>query len=194
MELYKSTRTAKATNIRDMTMIRKSLTAVCAACLLFLAVSAHAASTAQVDACFSPDGKCGQRIVNRINTAKERVYVAAFSFTSKHIAKALLRARQKGLDVRILLDAGQWKENNSRGHFLREQGLQVRYDAGHKLMHSKYMVIDDDIVITGSYNFTNSAEYNNAENVLVLRDEKIADRYLEDWKTHWDHGTSSPDR
>jgi len=60
-------------------------------------------------------------------------------------------------------------------------------DAQHAIAHNKVIVIDENIVITGSFNFTKAAESNNAENILVIRDPTLAEKYLKNWKTHAAH-------
>lgn len=49
------------------------------------------------------------------------------------------------------------------------------------------MVIDGETVITGSFNFTKVAEENNAENLLAIRDRKLAERYIKNWQEHERH-------
>ena len=64
----------------------------------------------------------------------------------------------------------------------------MRQDGKHAIAHNKLMVIDESIVITGSFNFTNSAETRNAENFLILKSSPLAVRYKEEWLKHWSHG------
>jgi phosphatidylserine/phosphatidylglycerophosphate/cardiolipin synthase-like enzyme len=63
----------------------------------------------------------------------------------------------------------------------------MRFDGSHAIAHNKVMIVDDNIVITGSFNFTNSAQTRNAENLLVLRSADLAQNYKANWLEHWKH-------
>ena len=109
------------------------------------------------------------------------------SFTSAPIAKALVEAHKRGVKIEVILDKSQRTEKYSEADFLRNMGIPVRIDAKHAIAHNKVMVIDDGVVITGSFNFTKAAEENNAENLLVIRDKALAVKYTANWKAHAGH-------
>ncbi len=111
----------------------------------------------------------------------------AYSFTSLPIAKALLAAHKRGVKVQVILDKSQRTEKYSEADFLVNMGIPVQIDAKHAIAHNKIMVIDDQTVITGSFNFTKAAEENNAENLLVIRSPELAAKYAANWKVHADH-------
>jgi len=71
--------------------------------------------------------------------------------------------------------------------FLHNQEIRVKIDTQHAIAHNKVMIIDGETVITGSFNFTKAAEENNAENLLVIRDKKLAERYTRNWQDHERH-------
>ena len=137
---------------------------------------------------FSPNGGCTQAVVDALNAAKKTILVQAYSFTSAPIAKALVDARHRGVDVRVILDKSQRTERYSGATFLADGGIPTFIDAAHKIAHNKVMVIDDQTVITGSFNFTKAAESGNAENVLlILHAPELAARYTANWKEHLAH-------
>lgn len=137
---------------------------------------------------FSPNGGCTQAVVDALNGAKKTVLVQAYSFTSMPIAKALVEAKKRGVDVRVILDKSQRTERYSGATFLANEGVPVSIDAAHKIAHNKVMVIDGEQVITGSFNFTKSAEEGNAENVLlILHAPELAARYTANWNEHLAH-------
>ena len=92
-----------------------------------------------------------------------------------------------GVKMEVALDKNQRKDRYSSATFLYNQGIPVKIDAQHAIAHNKIMIIDDETVITGSFNFPKAAEENNAENLLVIRDKKLAERYTENWKEHEGH-------
>ena len=70
---------------------------------------------------------------------------------------------------------------------LTNLGIPVKIDAVHAIAHNKIVIIDGEAVITGSFNFTGAAEENNAENLLVIHDRKLAERYTRNWKEDAQH-------
>ena len=136
---------------------------------------------------FSPNGGAAAAIVRELNQARQSVYVQAYSFTSAPIARALLRAQQRGVAVAAILDKSQQTEKYSAADFLAHAGIQTMIDSAHAIAHNKVMVIDEQTVITGSFNFTRAAEEKNAENLLVIRDARLAARYLANWREHAAH-------
>jgi len=140
-----------------------------------------------IDVYFSPRGHCTDAIVKELDTAKAAVLVQAYSFTSAPIAKALVDAHRRGVHVRVILDRGQRSEKYSSADFLAHAGIPTMIDARHGIAHNKVMVIDGEVVLTGSFNFTEAAEESNAENLLVIRDKAIADKYTANWNNHAAH-------
>jgi phosphatidylserine/phosphatidylglycerophosphate/cardiolipin synthase-like enzyme len=125
--------------------------------------------------------------VAAIDRAKETIYVQAYSFTSAPIAKALVDAHKRGVAVAIILDRSQRTEKYSSADFVAHAGISTFIDSKHAIAHNKIMVIDGATVLTGSFNFTKTAEESNAENLLVLNDAKLAARYLANWEEHKAH-------
>jgi len=140
-----------------------------------------------IEVCFSPHGGCTEAIVRELNKAQTTILVQAYSFTSAPIAKALLNAHKRGVKVEVILDKSQRKDEYSSATFLHNQGITVKIDSQHAIAHNKVMIIDGETVITGSFNFTKAAEESNAENLLVIRDQKLAERYIKNWEKHAQH-------
>jgi len=140
-----------------------------------------------IDIHFSPKGGCTEAIVKELDAAKTSILVQAYSFTSAPIAKALVEAHKRGVKVQIILDKSQQTEKYSSADFLQHSGISTFIDAKHAIAHNKIMLIDGSVVITGSFNFTKSAEESNAENLLVIRDKGIAEKYTANWKAHAEH-------
>jgi phosphatidylserine/phosphatidylglycerophosphate/cardiolipin synthase-like enzyme len=145
-------------------------------------------SPASVEIAFSPGGGATDLVVKAIASAKQSIHVAAYSFTSRPIAKALAEAHKAGIDVDVLVDHSQIeKDNHSVTAFLIVAKIPLRVDIVHALQHDKYMVIDGKTVETGSFNYTAAAEQHNSENVIVLWDDPaLAAAYGENWKSLWD--------
>lgn len=143
---------------------------------------------AQIEIGFSPGGSAEALILKVIGSAQKSIHVAAYSFTSKPIATALLNAHKRGIDVQVVVDKSQRTEKYTSATFLANMGIPIRVDSMHSIMHNKYLIIDSRHVQTGSYNYSASATYRNAENVLLIWDNPtLAKTYLADWATHWQH-------
>lgn len=117
---------------------------------------------------FSPKGGCTEVIVQRIRRARHEVLLQAYSFTSKAIAEALVDAKARGLNVDIILDRANEQESYSELAELLGDGMNPLIDSEHAIAHNKIIIIDSKVVITGSFNFTNQAEHENAENLIVI--------------------------
>ena len=126
-------------------------------------------------------------MVDALDAAKHSVRVQAYSFTSAPIAKALVEAKRRGLDVEIVLDKSQRTEKYSSADFVAHAGIPTFIDSAHAIAHNKVMVIDSEIVLTGSFNFTKAAEDRNAENLLVIHDRSLAEKYRQNWEVHRAH-------
>ena len=136
---------------------------------------------------FSPKGGCTDAVVREIDAAKKMILVQAYSFTSAPIAKALVDAHKRGVDVRVILDKSQRSERYSSADFVAHAGIPTFIDAKHAIAHNKIMIIDGGTVLTGSFNFTRAAEEKNAENLLVIRDRDLADKYHSNFDRHLEH-------
>lgn len=140
-----------------------------------------------IEVYFSPRGGCTNAILKEIGNARSTILVQAYSFTSRPIAKALFEARRRGVHVEVILDASRCTEKYSEADFLVHMGISTWFDAKHAIAHNKVMVIDGATVITGSFNFTKAAEDRNAENLLVICDKALAEKYTANWKVHAEH-------
>ncbi len=139
----------------------------------------------QIEVLFSPKDNCAQEIVSKIDKAKDYVYVAMYYFTSRPIAQALIRARDRGVDVKVCLDKEQPTYEYSKSRFLENKGINIKLIGGSGIMHNKFCIIDDHITITGSYNWTVSADLKNDENVLVIESKEITRIYKEQFNKYW---------
>lgn len=134
-----------------------------------------------IDVCFSPKGKCQPIILNLINNARKKIFVQSYSFTSQNIANALIKAHQRRIKVKILFDRSQLTAKHSQIHKMKEAGIETLVDLVPGIAHNKVMIIDDELVITGSYNWTNAAEIRNAENLLIIKDQSTSNIYNNNW-------------
>ena len=106
-----------------------------------------------------------------VHEAKKQVLVEAYSFTSEPIAVALIDAEKRGVDVEVILDKSQEQARGTEADLISQSGIPTYIDSAYRIAHDKVMIIDGTRVITGSFNFTKSAEDFNAENLIVISND-----------------------
>lgn len=149
-------------------------------------------ATGTVEVLFTPWDDAEGAIIRVLGKARESIHVQAYLLTSRSIAKALQEAKARGVAVEVLADREMLvKSDKSLLPQLREAGIPVWLETRYAAAHNKLLLVDaageQAIVITGSYNYTWSAQARNAENLLILRgNPALARRYLDNWRRHRD--------
>ena len=162
------------------------------------ATAARSTATGSIEAAFTPGDRIDNLIIATIASAKHEVLVNAYSFTQRRIAGALVAARKRGVSVQVIADSQQAAAlpQNVLAE-LAKGGVAVWLDANYQAAHNKVVIVDADTAnattITGSYNFTVAAQWHNAENVLILRDNRdVARAYRDNWLRLKAHATPWP--
>ena len=137
--------------------------------------------SSQINLCFTPPSGCGKVIADLISRAAKSIYMQAYGITSDEITVALIAAHDRGVKVRILLDKSNLHDKHSKMQVLKESEIEVSIDKVSGIAHNKVIIIDEQKVITGSFNFTKSADSRNTENIIIVNDSRIADQYLQNW-------------
>lgn len=135
-----------------------------------------------IDSCFTPGQDCTHQITDHIAKAKHSILVQAYGFSSKDIANALIAAKNRGVNVKVILDKSQRKQKYSLLHYIFDAGIPIWIDMKPAIAHNKVMIIDRKEVITGSFNFTDAAQKRNAENVVFISDIKLSKEYIQNWE------------
>ena len=135
-----------------------------------------------VEVCFTPGQHCTEKIVESINDAKHQLLVQAYSFTSAPIAKAIINAHRRGIDVQIILDKSQISQRYSSATFFENQKIPLWVDYKVAIAHNKVIIIDSSRTIGGSFNYSKAAQTKNAENVLFIDSACLAQQFEQNWK------------
>lgn len=141
-----------------------------------------------VEVYFSPDDGVAARLVELLDGAQESIYFLAYSFTSNDLGEAMRARADAGVTVAGVMDDSQ-VESNTGTEFdpFQQAGLDVRLDGNESgLMHHKVIIIDESIVITGSYNFSTSAEERNDENVFIIFNSDVAAVFMDEFQRVFD--------
>lgn len=150
-------------------------------------------AAANVRVAFTPGDDAAGQIIDAIRQARKQVLVQAFSFTHDGIARALVEAYKRGIEVKLIADneqTGKMKRGQVTG--IARAGVPVWLDSEHMSAHNKVMVLDagqpSAQVITGSFNFTRAAQHKNAENVVFISGNDVLVRaYVANWQRHLTH-------
>lgn len=132
--------------------------------------------------CFSPGNNCALEVIKSIAAAKQQILVQAYSFTDTNIANALVIAKKRGVDIKVILDKSQIKTQHGQNKFLAKKGIEILIDHKPTLAHNKVIIIDGVTVLGGSYNYTANAARHNAENLLIINDANFAKLYGKNWQ------------
>lgn len=143
-----------------------------------------------VEALFTPWDDAEGAIIGVINQARKTIHLQAYLLTSRGIAKALIKAHARGVHVLVLSDQDMLLDGKpSQIPELAAVGIPVSVETRYAAAHNKILLVDAEtrhgVLITGSYNFTWSAQARNAENLLIIRDHPaLLQRYLANWQRH----------
>ncbi|MBJ6117137.1 DUF1669 domain-containing protein [Pontibacter sp. BT310] len=135
---------------------------------------------------FSPGDDCLEAIITAIEEAKKTMKICVFTISDDRISEAILRAHQRGLQIRIITDNNKLHDIGSDIRELAARGLEVRIDKTRSHMHHKFAIFDETRVLTGSYNWTRSAAMYNHENILVTDNLSIVQDYSREFDRLWE--------
>ncbi len=137
-----------------------------------------------VEQYFCPEDWCANKVIYALQDASSSIYFMTFSFTHDEVGKQVLLSAADGVEVRGVFEKSQ---NNQYNEFekLAQAGLNVRWDGNKANMHHKVFIIDNKTVVTGSFNPSRNGDERNDENLIIIHDEEVAARYLEEWEKVW---------
>lgn len=151
--------------------------------------NANSALTPQVqetsDAYFSPGDACQNVIIHQIEKASKQLLICVFTISDDTITKGLLLAHQKGVSIKIITDNDKSFDEGSDIKQLSEAGITIKMDATPNHMHHKFMVADQNVLITGSYNWTRSAARYNHENILLTSEAGVIKSFSSQFEKLW---------
>lgn len=145
----------------------------------------------EVETYFSPEDGPLSAVVRVIDAARKSVDVACFVFSSQEVADALIAAKKRGVVVRVLLD-NSFEPPSSTAHWrfipardFPKAGIAMRFDRELAKMHQKTVVVDDEILVTGSMNLSRAGAEQNDENIVIVHSADIATRCNHEFETLW---------
>jgi len=152
-------------------------------------------TTGEVEIGFSPGGGAEELVLKTINSSRSEIRMLAYSFTSPTVVAALLSAKRRGVDIKLVADHKHNIELRSSAKAraalsaLANAGVHVRTNSTFRAHHDKLVISDRRHVQTGSYNYSGAAARSNSENVIVLwNNPQAAKTYLAHWARNWRSG------
>jgi phosphatidylserine/phosphatidylglycerophosphate/cardiolipin synthase-like enzyme len=140
----------------------------------------------RIDVYFSPDDGALNALIPLLNSARESLYFLAYSFTSNELGDIIRAKAKAGLTVEGVMETEQIASNKGTEYDpFKQAGLAVRKDGNEGQMHHKVFIVDGKIVAFGSYNFSQSAETRNDENLLIIYNEAIAQQFIQEFQRVW---------
>ena len=162
--------------------------------VLALAADNEGDGSRRIEVGFSPESSAQKLVLRTIDAATSSIRVAAYVFTSPDVTRALVAAKQRGVDVAMVADhrSNLEEARSTAGRhaltLLAKAGIPTRTVKAYPIHHDKFMVVDGMAVETGSFNFTAAAKSNSENALVVWNDPALAETYLNHWQSRWDQG------
>lgn len=142
---------------------------------------------AEIEVLFSPGGGFKESLLKEIENTHSTLELAIHEITSFHMVNALMKAKKRGVKVRIIADSKQAKMKSSQITYLIHQGMLVKVLGGKEkgTMNHRFAIFDGKKVVTGSYNWSEASEKWNYENLLIIRDDEVVASYQKEFDRLW---------
>jgi len=171
----------------------KTKLAIITLTIIILSITISISTLAKTEVYFSLSDNPQKEIIKNINQAQASINIAMYIFTDREIALPLIKARERGVKVRLYLDQDQVDYQYSQSRFLVQKGIKIRISTNNYIMHNKFSIIDNRILLTGSYNWTFSANNRNDENLMVIDDLETIKIFQNQFANLWTN-KYSPER
>ena len=138
---------------------------------------------------FSPGLECQQAIISAISGARHSIKICVFTISDDQITNAILATHQRKIPIMLLTDNEKLTDAGSDIRELALGGIEIRTDNTRYHMHHKFALIDNELLITGSYNWTRSAAMYNHENIIVSNSKELVNDFLQEFDKLWQEMT-----
>jgi phosphatidylserine/phosphatidylglycerophosphate/cardiolipin synthase-like enzyme len=141
---------------------------------------------------YSPNGGIKDLIISKIKFSQKSIMIAIHSFALKDVADALVKAKNRGVDVRVIMDEVNSEDKNLKLDELNRAGIFVKLRTGiggseSKGVNNKFAIFDEEEVIAGTYNWSDPAASSNSENAVFIKDPAVIKKYVEDFdRMYWE--------
>lgn len=165
----------------------------CAVLIALLGMPALSRAQTDIQVGFSPEGSARQLVLQTIDGAQHSIQMLAYAFQAPDIMQALVNAKKRGVEVRVVIDKKRnlGKASKKAMDFVSRNGVELRTSDHFHLQHDKTIIVDGETVETGSFNYASSAETMNSENVVIIRGRpEVVRQYVAHWQSRWELGVA----
>ncbi|PIE85909.1 MAG: nuclease [Bacteroidia bacterium] len=134
---------------------------------------------------FSPGTECRNAIIDALESAKQSIYICVFTISDNQISEKIAACHERKINIKLLTDDDKTFDRGSDIAKLANKGINVKVDRTNKHMHHKFAIIDDALLLTGSYNWTRSAAEYNEENILTSTNKQLINAYRQEFDKLW---------
>ncbi len=135
---------------------------------------------------FSPGEDCRDQIIRQLNNARAQIDICVFTISDNQISEAIQAAHHRSVKVRIISDDDKSEDTGSDIEQLQRQGIPVHLDSTPDHMHHKFCILDNRVLINGSFNWTRSATTRNQENIVITDNRELIEAFGEQFERLWE--------
>jgi len=158
-------------------------------CLVLLSLGVLQSSPifAETEVLFSPEQSIQEALFKEIDSAQSAIDLAVREITSQNLTQALVRAKGRGVTVRVITDSKQDKMKSSKNTFLLQEGIQLKVLRGkdYGVMNHRFAILDSKKVVTGSFDWSEASEKWNYENIVIISESEVAASYQKEFERLW---------
>jgi phosphatidylserine/phosphatidylglycerophosphate/cardiolipin synthase-like enzyme len=136
--------------------------------------------------CFSPQNHCSETICDFLDKAENSIQICVFTISDDSITKKITQCHERGVKIKIITDNDKQYDRGSDINYLAGKGLEIKIDMSHHHMHHKFAIVDNKSILTGSYNWTRSAEKYNQENLIITDSANMVQLFKNEFKRLWE--------
>ncbi|RLD65357.1 MAG: hypothetical protein DRI95_08895 [Bacteroidetes bacterium] len=135
--------------------------------------------------CFSPHNKCSETIKDFLDKAKNSIQICVFTISDNSITKQIVQCFERGVNIKIITDNDKQYDRGSDISYLAGKGIDIKVDMTRHHMHHKFAIVDNNALLTGSYNWTRSAEKYNQENLIITNNSEFIRIFKNEFENLW---------
>jgi phosphatidylserine/phosphatidylglycerophosphate/cardiolipin synthase-like enzyme len=155
--------------------------------LLSICILQASFASGETEAVFSPERSIKEILLKEVESTTSTIDLAVREITFPEMAQALLKAKERGVKVRVIADSKQAKMKSSQITYLIHQGIPVKVLRGkdYGVMNHRFAILDGKKVVTGSFDWSEASEKWNYENIVIIRDSEVVASYQREFERLW---------
>ena len=149
--------------------------------IIFILLIVFVGGCSSTEVYFCPRENCKDVVLDELKNSENSIYFMLYSFTDEDISNLLITKSNNNVEVKGIIEGQRINNLEERYDYLIKSNIKIKKDKNKYLMHNKVFIVDKKTVITGSANPSKNGYLRNNDNIVIIRDKKIAERYLEEF-------------